>query len=285
MKIRSIFSSILNSFYISFICLALTSTAQAKGLGCTYYVDFGLGKAFDTHIPSASYSAALPVATGVITTFLISPKGHNLYDNLALEAGLLWENAYRIDSPYFPFINLGLSYRYSNFTNEKTLTDFTFISQQAGFQPLVLTSQTNYEFLQRSLLANLKLDVYRWGHFMPYVNLGLGASWNKSKQKAPFFIKDPDTTNPAPITLTTSSSDVSSFSYQVGAGLDYLVTENFWLSLGYIYNNFGRVEVGKLLSASLNDVFDQQVDAIIRPFSLRNLTTHTIQLTGRYVFG
>ncbi|WP_232019637.1 outer membrane protein [Candidatus Rickettsiella viridis] len=146
---------------------------------------------------------------------------------------------------------------------------------------LIDTNTTTNQILsQNSLLANLKMDIYRWGRIMPYVNLGLGASWNESKQQAPFI--DPD--NPLISVSTASSLQMTSFSYQVGAGLDFLVIKNFWLSLGYNYNNFGRVVVDKLLLLP-GIGSDDFLNSLAQPFSFRNLTSQSVQLTGRFIFG
>jgi hypothetical protein len=278
----------VNSFIAltTVMLLPFVSTLQAKGLcDCSdtlvsaksrLYVDLGLGQAFDTHLPSAGYTSAVlpspPFGPDERMIMQLTPKEHYSANNLMLETGFLWSEPYQVGSPYFPFVSLGLRYQYSNFSNKKTLMKLSINGE---------TSQNNYKLSQNSLLANLKMDFYRWDRVMPYANLGLGVSWNKNKPQGPFF------TDGGITKWTSSSSQNKSFSYQVGIGLDYLVAENFWLSLGYSYDNFGLVEVAKFSASgdALPDDARLAFDSVAQPFNFRNLTAHTIQLTGRYVFG
>lgn len=60
---------------------------------------------------------------------------------------------------------------------------------------------------------------------MPYLNLGLGASWDHTSQTALV----PDQVEPD-IILNTRSKTNTAWAYSIGAGLGFIVTTNFWLS-------------------------------------------------------
>ena len=252
--------------------------AEAKGCCCPshtssmkprFYLDAGVGNAFDSQVDSDSVAILF---LGENITYSLSATNHAYPNNLAIGAGCLWPQPYQANSPYFPFLSLGLQYQYTNFDSKKTFMSFSiFLDDQKG----PFDDGSHYIFSQNSLLANLKLDLYRWNRVMPYVNLGLGASWNQAKAQGPFTDNSDD---PEAFIIGTGRS--TAFSYTVGAGLDFLVTERFWLSLGYSYNNFGHVQLGKI-------TYTTNPNNAPAPFTfnLRNLTTHNIQLTGRYVFG
>lgn len=261
----------------TFACITFTSVLQAEEIISfhpmkpRFYFDVGLGHAFDSQLNSNSYIENSDLQDPDPEVLSMLPKTRPLPNNFTLEAGFLWSQFYQANSNYLPYISLGLHYQYANLENKKTLMEFDISDAQH-----TLAESSNYEFLQNSLLANLKVDVYHWGRIMPYVNLGLGASWNQAKQQEPYVF---DVLPGEPIVLTSPNSRSTSFSYGVGAGLDFLVSENFWLSLGYNYNNFGQVEIAPFESSH------EDILSFSKPFNLRNLTTQTIQLTGRYVFG
>lgn len=259
-----------------------TLKAEAKGCCCVppthsmkprFYLDVGVGHAFDSQANSDAIAEPDIVGGPIDILYSLSEANHAKPDNLLIGAGFLWSDLHQTDSPYFPFLSLGLQYQYTNFDNKKTSMRLNISDINTG--EVVLSPEASYVFSQNSLLANLKLDLYRWDRVMPYVNLGLGASWNQAKDKTPFtlFAGKAD--------LITGTTRNTSFSYNLGAGLDFLITERFWLSLGYNYNNFGRVSINKFLNLD-DPSFSGPADF---KFNLGNLATHNIQLTGRYVFG
>lgn len=208
------------------------------------------------------------------------PEGRALPNNILVGAGLVWSQLYPADAHYLPFMSVGLQYQYTNFRDKKTPMRFASkeFNAEGGIKAQA-SSNTDYKFSQSSLLATLKLDLYRWAYVMPYVNLELGASWNQAKQKKPFFIKFENTN----ISIIAPDSRNSTFSYSVGAGLDFPITENVWLSLGYNYNYFGHVSIKPFFIAD-NPEVNGVLNSFTKPFTLKHLSTQTIQLTGRYLF-
>lgn len=266
--------------------LASTLKAEAKGCCCPsptpsmkprVYLDVGVGHAFDSHVGSDKFLGITD--DGPILSSL-SAKNHASPNNLAIGTGFLWPQPYQANSPYFPFLSLGLQYQYTNFDNKKTSMSLNSVFQEPP-QEQIPFDDFNYVFSQNSLLANLKLDLYRWGRVMPYVNLGLGASWNQAKDKSPATFTDENQLQD----ITSATARSTSFSYTVGAGLDFLMSERFWLSLGYSYNNFGGISINQFSDTQDNDPSKTAPLNFIKFNNLGNLTTHNIQLTGRYVFG
>ncbi|MCW8400241.1 SPOR domain-containing protein [Legionella sp. PATHC038] len=85
-----------------------------------------------------------------------------------------------------------------------------------------------------------KLDLVRIGRFMPYVDLGLGVSFNRSHNYNESAL--PDVT--PRYSPDYASKRTNHFTYNLGAGLDYLLTQNLLLSAGYSYQSFGNVSSG-----------------------------------------
>jgi len=273
-------------FFMSVLAAsAFTATLKAEAKGCCcpplkpsmkprFYLDVGVEHAFDSQVGSSGSVLGNFIGTPIL--FTLSGANRALPNSLLIGAGFLWSDLYQAQSPYLPFMSLGLQYQYTNFDNKKTLIQMDVVSPSTGETDGPF--KADYIFSQNSLLGNLKIDLYRWGRMMPYLNLGLGASWNQAKNKKP-FINDlgfGDT-----LDFASTKTRITSFSYTVGAGLDFLMTKNFWLSLGYSYNNFGKISIDEFFT-SLNGTV---VESLSPRFNLGTLATHNIQLTGRYAFG
>jgi opacity protein-like surface antigen len=82
-------------------------------------------------------------------------------------------------------------------------------------------------------------------YFSPYLFMGLGAAFNKAYR---FSTTVPDT-----ITFTRIYKDHTntSFSYAVGAGIDFEIFSNIHLDVCYRFANMGRVALG---SATIDDI-------------------------------
>lgn len=281
-------------FLATVTCLMFSALLHAEArryCGCCYpvvkpqptprpYVELGLGQAFDSRLDASSYSFANPRREEGTITLALMPNGRILASDILIGGGWVWSQLYPADTHYLPFISLGLQYQYSNVDHQKTFIDLDFkLKNTQNNGTSLLSFNTPYEFSQRRLLANAKLDLYRWRYVMPYVNLGLGATWNKVKQTEPFLITEKSDTVP----ITTLGSRNNRWSYSVGAGLDFLVNENLWLSLGYQYNNFGRITISEPFF-NVDNLQAKQVNANAKPFHLGDLSTQSIQLTGRYLF-
>lgn len=213
-----------------------------------------------------------------------------MYNQASIGAGWAWSQLYPQNPNYFPYVSLGLQYQYTNLNNKKTLVDFngyaTDLGNKVNFDYF---GNTNYIFSQISLLGNLKIDLYRWRYVMPYINLGLGVSSNRTKQNKNFYIQETAVVfRPEFFEIVTPNKRNVAFSYNVGLGLDFPIKNNFWLSLGYVYNDLGKFEISKgraLPSYGIN-FYEEQADErsrLLRPFKL-HFSSQNIQLTARYLF-
>jgi hypothetical protein len=130
------------------------------------YLDLGVGKAYDY---SSSHS------------FLIGSNG-NVLGNLQtgnsfstpfffVRIGYRWAQD---NIPWFPSVNMGLRHHYPSPVN------VFVVSQTPSVNPI--PTSYNYRLLQESWLLMSKADIYKWKRFMPYVALGLGASFNRISQ-------------------------------------------------------------------------------------------------------
>jgi opacity protein-like surface antigen len=85
-----------------------------------------------------------------------------------------------------------------------------------------------------------KFDFMKFKHLMLYIDLGIGLSFNQShaynETALPNII--------ARINPNYASSTNTQFAYNVGAGLDYILMQNFLISAGYSYQSFGNFSSG-----------------------------------------
>lgn len=110
---------------------------------------------------------------------------------------------------------------------------------------------------------------------MPYINLGLGTSWNRTSQVTPIIVENDAEIN-------TYSNTNTNLNFNIGIGLDFIVTTNCWISLGYSNDYFGRLQLGNLFT--LPD-FITNANQYFRPADIGNLHAHNILFTARYLIG
>ncbi len=172
----------------------------------------------------------------VLMVFLIGSNGNvlgnfqkgNSYSTPFFFVGIGYRWA-QVSNPWFPSVNMGLQHRYTSPIN------VFGVSLTPSVNPT--PTSYNYRLQQESWLLMSKADIYKWKRLMPYIALGLGASFNRISQ---LFINSAMFGNQ----LGGSTNLTSDFSYNVGAGIDYQVKDDFWLTLGYFYDNFGKNKVG-----------------------------------------
>lgn len=213
------------------------------------YLDLGVGKTYDYARSNSVLFNAQPY------TDLGNFKTNTSYSSpfFFIGLGYQWSQDYK----WFPHLNVGLQHRY---------TAPVIVSGEADV--FARTFSYNYRLQQESWLVMTKADIYKWKRFMPFVTAGIGASFNRISQ---FFLNTPDFNGQlsAPKTLT------SDFSYSVGAGIDFIVKDDFWLSLGYFFDDFGNNKIDNITGSRLSD-----------PLGLRNanLNANSFYLKARYLF-
>lgn len=264
------------------------STSNMQG-----YVDVGIGESFPifNNKPSPSlfqlYTSSSGPEENENSTITLFPKNSDQSKNLQVETGLLWRNPL-YNTSYFPFISLGLSYQYNLNENKVIKLNEIYFNDENKFS---YSHTADYEYSVNSLLAKMKVDFYRWRFIMPYFSIGLGKAWQKMEQKKLFDLRLIENYPSGLVKLYTVNSKKSSFTYALQGGLDFIVTDNFWLSLSYQYNHLNSIHLKTRLTA-INKTVEKDMekrDLINRiktkSFNFNNLSTQTIQLTGRYVFG
>lgn len=237
-----------------------------------------------------SASDNLPLSIGDnFFTFSLSPQKMAVENNLLLESGVLWPQPFPKTKSYFPYANLGLRYQYSNLNNDQTLLRFKLARYTNNDLAYQLFSDSYYDFAQHSLLASVKLDLYRWQRIMPYLSAGLGTTWHRVRQKTPLYLNLLSDKVVNLVEIQTDIEKKNNFSYSFGAGFDFPISDHFWLSLGYQYNHLGNITFKPKLVALDQKLQEEikkiNIDKFFKPFNLKNLHTQTIQLTGRYLFG
>ena len=108
-----------------------------------------------------------------------------------------------------------------------------------------------YNIMSRQFLVESKLLTKVYKRFHPYVSVGLGVASNKAKgYKADF--------NPfTDFTPLYKNKTTSSFTYNIGLGLDYDLTENLRFGVGYRFTDLGKASLG-----------DSQLDTLSVPETL-----------------
>ncbi len=148
---------------------------------------------------------------------------------LVLNGGYQWAR----DSAWLPFYSLAVSYTYGfpakvkGKVSQYSLPEFTNYNYQ-------------YKIQTQTFLAQIKVDLYQWRSLMPFLLAGAGVSLNNASNYAEQAV--PGVTpriNPGFQGQTSTY-----FSYVLGAGLDYIVQKNIWVSLTYEYSNLGRAQTG-----------------------------------------
>src|SRR3990167_423404 len=149
--------------------------------------------------------------------------------NVQLEAGYRWHRAI----PYFPYAQWALQYRhYANVKISGTLNKFS----SPGFD--------NYHY-QLKYEADLftiagKVDLFQCKRVLPYLSAGIGAVINHVNSYSETALL-----NVTPRTSPDFQGNVNTkLALTLGAGLDYLMTENTWLTLGYEHVFQGNTKSG-----------------------------------------
>lgn len=175
------------------------------------------------------------------STFIYSPIRNNLhpfYGGLSLDKSVIANGMY--------LVQMGLSYHYvSNMRVDGNLSQgITPPFYQANYAYAVESSQVLVEAIFRK-------GWYKG--FSPYFILGLGAAFNRTENFS--------TTVPPYLTLTPSYPDkaISSFSYAVGMGCDFLIDPKLSLGINYRFTDLGAFALGsgKIRYRKVSNTFRQ----------------------------
>ncbi|MHB1221777.1 MAG: outer membrane protein [Gammaproteobacteria bacterium] len=198
-----------------------SSTMQPKG----FYLGGGVGDTFNK-ISGSSY---LDTGAGW-------PDDHYANQSISdefygfLVAGYTWQRS----ENWLPSYSVGLRYMYvpsaeiSGYVDQYSLPDFRNYNYSYDVQLL-------------NILAILKVDLYRWQHFMPYVLVGAGVTTFTTTDYSEQALDD---VTPR-VSPGFGDGSGNNFAYQAGIGIDYEVNQNLVLNLEYDYINYGWVNTGK----------------------------------------
>ena len=106
--------------------------------------------------------------------------------------------------------------------------------------PAYLEYKYRYKMIHHTIMADLKFD-FLGSAISPYLLAGAGVSINNAngyKERALPRVNIPR------FSLAFASRTVASFAYQFGAGLDWRANQHWIFSLGYLFTDAGKVELG-----------------------------------------
>ncbi|VEB32304.1 Opacity protein and related surface antigens [Legionella sainthelensi] len=107
--------------------------------------------------------------------------------------------------------------------------------------PEFLNYSYDWKLSTLALTADTKLNLFNFSKFSPYVNGGLGVSFNEARAfNETAFPGITPRVSPA-----YTNHTLTQFTYHVGAGLDFLFVPNWLFSAGYEFESFGDFSSGK----------------------------------------
>lgn len=156
---------------------------------------------------------------------------------LAASVGRRWQN----DNIWFPSYSLSIFWQYFFKTQlHGKITQYSL--------PQFTNYNYNLDFTANLLLISGKMNLFKHGMFSPYINGGIGSSFNK--------VSNYNETALAGVTPRVSpgfrTANTSEFAYNIGAGVDVHFLPQFILSLGYIYQDLGPYSSGNGVGAWSN---------------------------------
>ncbi len=238
-----------------FFCL-FSSTANAAG---NWFLGAGAGAAFLTVDNHQFISAGPDWPDDTMHNTNVDASGL-----LALEGGYQWIH----NNKWLPFYSLALSYMYgfparvNGQVEQYSLPEFTNYNYQ-------------FKIKTQTLLAEFKADIYQWQRWMPFLLAGAGVSFNNAGN----YTEQPLSGVTPRVSPGFSNHTTSWFSYTVGAGLDYIIQKNIWMSLIYQYNNLGQVQTGTGVDATTLTDTNYDTDRL-----KTHIKSNTVMLSVTYLF-
>lgn len=154
-------------------------------------------------------------------------------------AGYQW----RRSSLYFPAVSLSFEYTY---TFPANIHGVIFVNDL----PDTRNFTYKYEVSQQLPMAKLKLNLYQWKQFMPYVSGGLGVAVNRASDYS-------DSPIPGATVMGRrfgfNPGNTTQLAGSLGVGFDYWYNYHCQITLGYELAYYGKARTGygqEILSAS-----------------------------------
>ncbi|CAM4442735.1 MAG: hypothetical protein LEGION0403_FIIPPAGN_00129 [Legionella sp.] len=166
----------------------------------------------------------------------LTPRSNNLFSTrnqsepvIGLALGRSWQH----DSVWFPAYSFSAVWKYFFRTNIGNR-----ILNNSG--PELANYKYDWDLTANMLLASAKVNLFQYKKFSPFAHAGIGSSFNRTsryKERAPAGVTPR-------VSPQFSNFSTSEFTYNVGAGLDLLLTPQWTLSVGYSYQDLGQISSG-----------------------------------------
>lgn len=249
-------SKLLNAVMLSLPTLWLPA-AFAGEMGTTS------SSSWFIHAELGSYQPDLP-------SYITVDNGSNFPQPLNLDryclsehhramAGLTLGYGWRKDQPWLTQWRLGL--RYQHFFHQD-------VGQSIRQYSLPLFENYDYQWHLLSDVLSLsgRVNLFEKGRFSPYLQAGLGLAVNQTKT-----YRERALAGVTPRVSPGFSDNISDqFSYHVGAGIDYAFNQQWHFSLGYEFQDLGRMNSNSGIGLWAGDVLNirhYQTQALIAGIS------------------
>jgi opacity protein-like surface antigen len=146
-----------------------------------------------------------------------------------LGGGYAWVN----DNTWLPAYSLGFRVLYA------TATSISGVIDQYSL-PSFRNYSYFYEAAYLNLLGTLKVDLFNYKSFMPYVLLGAGFNYYSASD----YTESAYNGVTARVSPGFQSNSGFNFAYNLGGGIDYALTDNVWLNVEYYYGDYGTIQTG-----------------------------------------
>jgi opacity protein-like surface antigen len=146
-----------------------------------------------------------------------------------VQAGRRWNR----NQQWLPTYALALRYQHVFTKNiQGTVTEFSL--------PEFINYDYHWGVGADALSLYSKIDLVQYRRLMPYVDMGIGFASMQSKHYSETALS-----NVTPrLSPDYASKRNSQFTYNLGAGLDFILTQKLLLSAGYEYQSFGKLSSG-----------------------------------------
>jgi hypothetical protein len=192
-----------------------------------YYLEGGGGiewRRIRTRSQTVSQTPEWPVDRDTFT-------GSHSGNLLLLAGGLLWEREQR----WFTTNSVGLEWAYGLPASVKgQVEQFSLPKFQDNYR-------LGYPVHHHTIRLTGKTDFYRWRAWMPYVEGGIGVTWNTAGD----YNEHAAAVVTPRINPGFRAKVSTNFSYEVGGGLEYQFKKDMWVSIGYRYDWLGDIQTGK----------------------------------------
>jgi opacity protein-like surface antigen len=178
----------------------------------------------------ASLADGLNINNGAAAPFPFNTDRYSIEHGtdgaLAVQAGYEWQRT----TPWFPSYSLGLQYEHYWLGAIKgTITQYSL--------PEFLNYSYTWDTQADTVSLYTKVHVVEYGAFKPFINAGLGLAINRSGH----FYETPFAGVTPRVSPGFSKHTQTNFTYNVGAGVDYALSQKLSASVAYNYQDLGSV--------------------------------------------